>query len=145
MKVISFIFINFIVSFLSDIILNDLSKTSISPVIQSLEIYFKDKSIIYSAFLAGITIVLALIITMLFTSILFGFYVPSSNYELIRFLCVGFIIGYIIDILIDQYNIFGNSLDKYYKIAGAGLWGAVAFIFSIGISYIIQKFLLPVL
>jgi hypothetical protein len=32
-----------------------------------------------------------------------------------------------------------NDLDLYYKVAGAGLWGALAFVFSIIISYIIQK------
>ena len=37
---------------------------------------------------------------------------------------------------------FGNELDLYYKVAGAGLWGALAFVFSIIISYIIQHILI---
>jgi hypothetical protein len=48
-------------------------------------------------------------------------------------------LGYSIDIIIDKLKIFGNDLDLYYKTAGAGLWGALAFVFSIIISYIIQK------
>ena len=47
--------------------------------------------------------------------------------------------GRIIDILIDEVKLFGNSLDKYYKEAGAGFWGAMAFIFSIIISLILLK------
>ena len=62
---------------------------------------------------------------------IFGFYVPLSNNELIKFLCIAFPLGYIIDIIIYKLNIFGKTLDLYYKIAGAGLWGALAFVFSI--------------
>jgi hypothetical protein len=36
-------------------------------------------------------------------------------------------------------KIFGNKLDRYYKELGAGFWGATAFVFSIVISYNIQK------
>jgi hypothetical protein len=46
-----------------------------------------------------------------------------------------------VDILIEKYKIFGNTLDEYYKDAGAGFWGAVAFIMSIMISYGIQSLL----
>ena len=39
----------------------------------------------------------------------------------------------------NKFKIFGNSLDLYYKVAGAGLCGALAFVFSIIISYYIQN------
>ena len=59
----TFIFINFIVSFISDIILNDLSQSSYidSPIIKSLQPYFQKKSIVEAAFYAGLTVVLTLI------------------------------------------------------------------------------------
>ena len=48
MKYYTFIFINFIVSFISDIMLNDLANSKqtkyISPIITSLKPYFENKS-----------------------------------------------------------------------------------------------------
>jgi hypothetical protein len=95
---------------------------------------------IQSAVYAGITIIVALLINMLISKSIFGFCVPGNNNELIKFLSIAFPLGYIIDILIDKLKIFGSSLDLYYKAAGAGLWGALAFVFSIIISYCIQKY-----
>ena len=76
---------------------------------------------------------------MLISKSIFGFYVPSNNNELIKYICIAFPLGFIIDIIIDKFKIFGNSLDLYYKVAGAGLCGALAFVFSIIISYYIQN------
>ena len=144
MKVIMFIIIVFIVSALSDIILNLLSKNSLTKeynlkIILSLKPYFKDKSMIQSAVYAGITIIIALLINMLITKNIFGFCVPRNNIELIKFICIAFPLGYAIDIIIDKFKIFGSSLDLYYKAAGAGLWGALAFVFSIIISYLLAN------
>ena len=145
----TFIFINFIVSFISDIVLNDLANLKqtkyISPIITSLKPYFKNKFIIESGFYAALTICLSLIFTTYINKLIFNFYIPNNNIELIKFIILAFIIGYIIDILIDKTDLFGKSLHPYYKIAGSGFWGAIAFVFSIKISYIIQKFLLPIL
>lgn len=148
MKSSGFILINFIVAFLSDVFLNDLTRKPLvnyhdSKVIKSLTSYFKDKSIYYSGILAAFTIIFALIVVMSVSKLLFGFWVPSTWIELLKFCLLAFPFGYLIDVLIDKLNIFGSSLDPYYNIAGAGLWGAVAFIFSIVISFIIQKYLLP--
>jgi len=144
MEVIIFIITIFIVSAISDIILNFLSKKSLTKkynlkIILSLNPYFKNKSIIKSAVYAGITIVIALLINMLISKNILGFFIPHNNTELIKFILIAFPLGYIIDILIDKYKIFGNDLDLYYKVAGAGLWGALSFIFAIIISYSIQS------
>ena len=53
MKSITFIFINFMVGFISDIILNDLSKVNKDIM---LEDYFKNKYIFEAAVYAGLTI-----------------------------------------------------------------------------------------
>ena len=142
MKVIMFIIIVFVVSALSDILLNLLSKNQVIKknnwkIILSLKPYFKNKSMTQSAVYAGITILVALFINILISKNIFGFYVPSNNNELLKFISIAFPLGYIIDIIIDKFKIFGNSLDLYYKVAGAGLWGALAFVFSIIISYLL--------
>ena len=140
MKVLLFIIIVFIVSALSDVLLNLLSKNQVIKnnnwkIILSLKPYFKNKSMTQSAVYAGITILVALFINMLISKSIFGFYVPSNNNELIKYICIAFPLGFIID----KFKIFGNSLDLYYKVAGAGLCGALAFVFSIIISYYIQN------
>jgi len=144
MKVLIFIIINFIISGISDIMLNYLSRHKLSKIhnlkiILSLKPYFRNKSVIKSAIYAGITIVIALIINILISKNIFGFCVPRNNNELLKFITISFPLGYIIDIIIYNLKIFGTELDLYYKRAGAGLWGALAFVFSIIISYFIQK------
>jgi ABC-type bacteriocin/lantibiotic exporter with double-glycine peptidase domain len=88
---------------------------------------------------AGLTIVIALIITMVICKLLIGVIVPSNNMELLKFLAIAFISGFIIDKLIYKLKIFGNTLDEYYKEAGSGFWGALSFVFSIAISYLIMQ------
>jgi len=138
----TFIFINFIVSFLSDIILNDLSRSSYinSPIIKSLQPYFQKKKIIEAGFYAGLTVVLTLIpILILHKYLLPIFDIP----ELLLLTLLGFIIGYLVDILIEKIDIFGPSLHQYYKLAGSGFYGGLAIVFSIIVSYILQIYLLP--
>lgn len=150
MKLITFLILNFIVSAVSDIVLNDLAnnkgpKFIKSDIISSLKLYFQHKSIIVSSMYAGLTICFAVIMLSLISKQTLGYYVPSNFKQLLVYLFIAFIIGFLLDIAIDKLNIFGNSLHSYYKLAGAGLLGALAFIFSIVISYIIQKYLLPLL
>lgn len=148
MKLFTFFFINFVVSMISDIILNDIARGNIkfkSKIIDSLKPYFVNKSIIIASIYAGITICLTLGMLSLITKQIFGFYMPKKTMELVKYCFIAFIIGYIVDILIYKLNIFGESLQPYYKTSGAGLWGPLAFIFSIIISFGIQKYILPVL
>ena len=63
MKLFTFFFINFVVSMISDIILNDIARGNIkfkSKIIDSLKPYFVNKSIIIASIYAGITICLTL-------------------------------------------------------------------------------------
>jgi len=131
-KTIIFVLLNFLVGFISDIFLNDLS--TYYGFITSLQSYFYKQSIIVCAFEAGITIVIALILTMLLSTVLFGFVMPNNLESLSKFCVIAFVLGYGLDILIDKMKIFGNRLNEYYKAVGAGLWGAIAFIFAIIIS-----------
>jgi len=141
MKHITFILINFFVSFVSDIVLNDLSHFNIIKKLHSLDSYFNNQSIIKCAFLAGLPVVIALLINMGLSYFLFSFMVPSNFIQLTCFCILAFFIGYLIDIIIYQFKLI-DGLTNYYKAFGAGLWGAIAFVFSIIISYFIQKYIL---
>lgn len=141
MKPITFILINFFVSFFSDIVLNDLSKYKSLKSLQSLQPYFNNQSIIKCAFIAGLTVVIALLINMGCSYLLFSFIVPSNLLQLTCFCILAFFIGYLIDIIIYRFKLI-DVLTNYYKAFGAGLWGAAAFVFSIVISYFIQKYIL---
>ena len=133
-----FITLNFIIAFISDIGLNYLShlKTS-TEIIKSLKSYFDHyNSFILTGIYAGITVVVILLINILFSLFIFGFSSPNTLTELYKFLIIAVPLGYIADVLIYKYKVFGNTLDPYYRKAGAGLWGCVAFVFSIIFSTI---------
>jgi len=141
----TFILINFIVSFISDIVLNDLSTLTQYKSLASLAPYFKNKYIVEAGVYAGLTIVVALLGLFMLSKSVFGYYVPSSGFQLAQYCCLAYILGYIIDVLIEKLSIFGTSLDKFYETVGSGHSGAIAFIFSILISYFLQNNLLPIL
>lgn len=132
-----FVLINFVVSSASDIVLNDLSTHY--GFVSSLSSYFKNQSIILCAISAGITVVSALLLNMIVSYFLLGFVIPTNAKQLLYFCILAFVLGYGIDVWIYKMKIFGNRLDPYYKKLGAGLWGAIAFVFSIVISYFIQQ------
>jgi len=130
-----FVFLVFAVSFFSDIVLNDLS----THYITTLKPYFQNHSILKCALDAGITVLCGLFLTMGISFLFFRFLVPTTLKTLLYFCGIAFVIGFILDIVIYKAKIFGNRLDLYYKTYGAGLWGSIAFLFAIVISYFIQK------
>jgi hypothetical protein len=135
-----FILFNFIVSAISDLFLNMLSRLRTSPeAIRALKPYFDSHSLLISAGYAGITIVTILIITMLLSKLVFKFYYPKTIIELVLFILLATPIGYIADILIYYFQIFGYSMNDYYKKAGAGFWGSSAFVFSIVLSFLLLQ------
>jgi hypothetical protein len=135
----------FFIGFISDLFLNYLSRQSYSPsTIKALKIYFDRKNIksahlrhFISAANAGFTVLSAIIVVMLLSQLLFGFFHPKTIHELWRFIIIAFIIGYAYDILIYKIQLFGNTLNPYYTLAGAGLWGAMAIVFSVLVTYIV--------
>ena len=135
----------FFIGFVSDIVLNYLSRQSYAPAsIKALKVYFFRPGIknallrdTVSAAYAGLTIVAALLITMGFAQLIFKFSHPRSLPQLYRFLLLAFPIGYLMDILIYKKELFGPTLNPFYKIAGAGFWGAMAYIFAILVGYFV--------
>lgn len=138
-KPIVFILLNFAVSFVSDLVLNMLTHFGF---LLALRPYFQNQSSIISGIVAGLTILFALFLTMFVSYWILGFIIPKTTQSLFSFCVLAFVIGYIIDKAIYIQHIFGNRLNAYYKEYGSGFWGATAFLFSIIISYFIQKIIL---
>lgn len=150
MKVLTFLFFNFVVSMIADIVLNDLTRPPLSSQfpsksIQSLYPYFENKSILVAGVYAGLTVLIASCILVLITKKLYGWYVPTNWNQFMIMSFIAFLLGYSLDIIIEKANIFGSSLDLYYKVVGSGLWGALAFLISLFVSFLLQKYLLPLL
>ena len=137
-----FVVFNFIVSFISDVVLNDLSRMMpSSTIIGSLRPYFEGQSIVLAGAAAGATILAALLPTMAATRLIFGTWEPGSVAGLARLCAVGFFVGFALDVVIEKWRIFGARLEPYYKLAGSGFWGAAAFVFSMVFSYLVEKIL----
>jgi len=124
------------------LILNVLSKQNYAPAsIKALRVYFQRKpgysTDFISAVNAGLTIVAVLLVTMPLSFLLFKFWHPRTLADLGKFLLLAFPIGYIADIIIYKTDLFGPTLRPFYKSAGAGFWGAAAFLFSIVLSFLI--------
>lgn len=148
MKSLTFILVVFIVSVVADITLNDLSRKPLSkyvssPIILALRPYFDEKSILVAGIYAGITVVLALVVSMLVSKYTQKTLVPRDWKELAIFMIISFPIGYLFDVIIAKLNIFGDSLQPYYKATSPGLWGAIAFEVAILVGFLIQKYLIP--
>jgi len=133
-----FIIINFIVSAISDIIIQYfVYQPDANARLKSLRHYYK----VYgktAIILAGIPVCLLLLIHFLLFKVLFGIYLPTrSTKYIIYFIILSFILGYVTDYIINKHHVFGHALDEYYKIPYAYVWGMLAYVFSIIISYII--------
>jgi hypothetical protein len=135
--VILFIIINFIVSAISDIVIRYFAfQSNANARLKSLRHYYKVYGKITAAVLAGITVCSLLLIHLLLFKVLFGIYLPTrSNKYIIYFIILAFILGYVTDYVIHINHVFGHALDEYYKIKYAYVWGMMAYVFSIIISY----------
>ena len=150
MKLHTFLLLNFIVSLFADIVLNDITRNPLSSIfpsksLQSLQPYFQNKSILLAGVYAGLTVLFATCMLVVVTKIVFGWYVPTTWKQFLFMTLIAFVIGYAFDIWIEKVDLFGPSLHLYYKEVGSGLWGALAFLVSLLVSFIIQKYLLPLL
>jgi hypothetical protein len=140
----TFILANFLVSAVADLFLNAVSRVNsvhMPQPIVALRTYFKHyNNAVLTAVYAGLTVVTILLLTMLVSTCIWGFATPLTLKQLLLFLSLAVPLGYIADVLIYKYQIFGQTLNSYYKAAGAGFYGALAFTVSILISYIYANF-----
>ena len=56
-----------------------------------------------------------------------------------------FIVGYIMDVVIEKLEIFGPTLNPFFEIAGSGILGGLSITLAFVVSYLIQKILLKML
>lgn len=142
-----FVIINFCVAYVSDNILNDLSKYSKIKAFKSLSPYFKKKSIVGAGIYAGLTVAFATVLLMFMYNIVFNTYLPNSSsfkyfsstfIVYFTFFILAYIIGYLLDVFIYRMNVFDN-LQPFYNEVGAGNGGALSFLFSLTISFAILK------
>ena len=142
--IVAFILINFIVSVISDIFIQYFTYLpNANARLKSLKPYYKSYGKRKAIILAGLTVCTLLVIHLLLFKIIFGVYLPTRSTKLIMYFIISsFILGYITDYIINTQHIFGHSLDKYYKIKYAYVWGMMAYVFSIIISYNILFILL---
>jgi hypothetical protein len=138
-----FVIINFCVAYVSDNVLNDLSKYSKIKAFKSLSPYFKKKSIVGAGIYAGLTVAVATILLMIIYNTIFNTYLPNtSSFKYYSstfmvyfiFFIIAYFIGYAMDVFIYKMNIFDN-LQTFYKEVGAGNGGALSFIFSLSLSF----------
>jgi H+/Cl- antiporter ClcA len=138
-----FLLFNAKIAFFSDILLNILAtrnigfleKYSFMNSLKTLKPYFVNKSMFQAAFYALLTVVIIVGIIMKLFQIFYDKYLPETNKEIFIYLVLSFIVGYIGDILIYKWDIF-PKLQKYYRVVGKGLWGAIAIVFSVFMSLI---------
>jgi hypothetical protein len=133
-----FVLINFCVAYVSDNVLNDLSKYSKIKAFSSLDQYFKNKSIVIAGVYAGLTVAIATIALMILYRMIFNEYLPTDSSTLTVFFVMAYAIGYALDVLIYKMNIF-NNLQPFYNEVGAGNGGALSFLFSLAVSFGLLK------
>lgn len=133
MKLITNLFLNFCVGFLSDIILNDLSRIPNFKYFNSLYKYFDNNYIMIAGIYAGLTTSFCIYLAYLL-----------NKYTNINYYLSAFIVGYIIDIIIEKYKIFKN-LESYYEEVRSGLWGGIAILFSAIMSTLSYYYFLPII
>jgi ABC-type bacteriocin/lantibiotic exporter with double-glycine peptidase domain len=133
------------VAYVSDNVLNDLSKYSKVKAFTSLSPYFKKKSIVGAGVYAGLTIAAATIILMILYKVIFNTYLPNtSSHHLFSstfmvyfiFFILAYFIGYAMDVFIHRMNVF-DDLEPFYSEVGAGNGGALSFIFSLTLSFLL--------
>ena len=134
-----FVLINFCVAYVSDNVLNDLSKYSNIKAFSSLAPYFKNKSIVVAGIYAGLTVAIATIALMILYRMIFYVYLPNAPSTYVVFFVMAYAIGYALDVFIYKMNIF-NNLQPFYNEVGAGNGGALSFLFSLVVSFGLLQF-----
>ena len=140
MKLSGFLLVTFVVAFICDVILNDLSRRT--KVLASIKPFYDSDSITKLAIYSGIIISSATIILMLLFFMLFKKYLPTNMFEILIFFLMAYMVGYILDVFIDKTELLGKSIKPFYKEFGSGNSGAIAFMFMLVVSLFIFKVVL---
>lgn len=141
MNLFAFILISFVVGFIADIVLNDVSKST--KMYSSLRPYYAKKTIFYACFLSGVIIAIGTGLLMVVYKMLTKSYLPSTFTQILMFLAVGYVVGYVLDVAIDKFNILGETIQPFYREYGSGHSGALAFEVALIATILTAKFVLP--
>ena len=142
-KLFIFIIVSFVVGFISDIALNDLSRTT--KAFSTLQPYFKQQLITASGAFAGTTVAIATSILLVIFNLIYKTHLPLWTLKSVgMFLCTGYVVGYLLDVFIEKMNIFGDKLKPFYAEFGSGNSGAIAFVFALLISLFTCNYVLEI-
>lgn len=123
----------------ADVALNDLSRIN---DVAKLRGYFAQHSILGAAAAAGLTVVVGAAAVLLVTMGGFGYTVPSDAPQLLTTLCVSFVLGCALDVVLEKLRLFAH-LEAYYAAHGAGVWGGLSLVVSMGVALAVQAYVLP--
>ena len=142
-----FTLVLFIVSALSDIVLNYFSQqNNANSTLKSLRPYYNKYGDILTPIIAGITILTVYLINVaIFKGVLrllpdsYLRMLDRSGQSITFFIFLAIILGILADVIIHNLHVFGNSLDQYYKQPLSYGWGFVSYLFALFITTIIIK------
>lgn len=122
----------FIISLISDIVIHYFAiQPHANIILKSLRPYYNAYGNILSPLLAAITVVVVFIIQIFTWYVIFSHLFPTSYIQTWIFMGMAVIYGYVADVFIDKFHVFGNTLEKYYAIPGAHVWGILAYLFAL--------------
>ena len=142
----TFIGMNVMLSAMITIILHDMSRPPISewiesPIIDSLTSYYKNRSIIQTAFYSGFTHFIIIFISMVISYFAFQFKYPKTALQLVYLYGVVFPVAFIVAYLSKYLDIIGD-LEAYYEEINPGVAEGVRSLITVTASYGFMKFFL---
>ena len=149
MKFYTFFLFNILVCIVVTITIIDLSRPPVSSVIDSaildsLQPYYENRTIIQSAAHSAIVHGIILAVSMFIFSGMFKSFVPRTSVHVMYFLVISLPLTFIVSNIIKHMNIF-SDLEIYYETINPGLPEMVRMLTTVCLSYTAQKFVLPYL
>ena len=149
MKFYTFFIFNISISIALTILLIDLSRPPISTIIDSniidsLQPYYENRTILQSALNTAMIHGFVLAISMGVFYAAFGSFMPKSSVQVGYFLGISLPLTFIICNIVKYMNVFAD-LDMYHEAINPGLPEMVRMMTTVCVSYTTQKFVLPYL
>lgn len=149
MKFYTFFLFNVLICIVLTIVIIDLSRPPVSAIIDSsildsLQPYYENRTIIQSALHSAIFHSITIAISMVIFSAIFKSFVPRTSVQVMYFLVISLPFTFIVSNIIKHMNIF-SDLEIYYETINPGLPEMVRMLTTVCVSYTVQKFVLPYL
>lgn len=149
MKFYTFFIFNILISIVLTVLLIDLSRPPISTIIDSnlldsLQPYYENRTILQSALNTAIIHGCILTVSMGVFYGAFGTLIPKSSVQVGYFLGVSLPLTFILCNIVKYMNVF-TDLDMYHEAINPGVPEMVRMLTTVCVSYTTQKFVLPYL